>query len=170
MKNIFSIIACVLWINITNAQEADPIKWESVKLKSKNDYKNAESTVRVCASYLLSHRYNQDDLSVHSAGHLVIRWMEGTKEYHFAVQGNISKYHTKENGLLVIYMAALTSLGIDSPAILTDGKKVEVEAMKMLAKYCDDPAYKVEKTAAIEKLITAYKGGTIEDILDKTNK
>ena len=166
MKNIFLSSLLLLMIGTTYGQKADPEKWESVKLKSKNDYKNAEPTVKEAVNYLLSHPFSDDNVPARSAARLVIRWMEGTKDYHFVIQSNISKYYTSENGLIIIYMAALAKLGFQSPEGLADLKKTEIAAFKIYAKYCDEPSHKVEHTAEIDKLIDAYKANKLESILD----
>lgn len=166
MKNILLTILGLIIFCGAKAQEAYPIKWEATKLKSKADYKAAESNVKECVDYLLANPYSNDDHPARCAGRLLARWMEGTKDYHFSIQSNISKYYTSQNMLIVIYMAALTKLGFDSPDILADKQKTEIEAFKIYAKYCDDPSHKVEQTEAITKLIKAYKANKLADVLD----
>lgn len=154
------IIVCVY------GQETDPVKWESVRLKKKQDYKDAEPIVKECVSYLLSHPYRDDDLVPRCAARLMLRWTEGTKDYTFTILTNISQFDPDGSQLLVIYIAALVREGFENPEILKDTKAEEVGAFKVVAEYCEKPENNVKMTPEIKKLIQANKDGKLASILD----
>jgi hypothetical protein len=164
MKTILSLL--FLSIFSTAAFSQDPVIWEGLKLKSKSDYRNAEPEVKKCVAYLLEHRYDKDEVVSRSASRLLLRWMTGTKEYHFSIYANIGSYYTEdESTLLIIYMAALAKMGFESPAALADQKTSETGAFKIIAEYCEKPENKVKQTPAVRKLIKANHDGDVARVL-----
>ena len=126
---------------------------ESIKMKSKKDYGKNESKVLECATYLLSNPVKENELSRINATKFIMRWMEGTKDYSFALGREFMELTGGESDLLNIYFASLVKVALESDAETIDPAKINEQGKEAYLDYCAEPENGVKPPSAVKKLL-----------------
>jgi hypothetical protein len=139
--------------------------FSQIRLEQGSDYKPAEPAVLQAANYILSTPISKDDLNRALSLQFLLRWMTGTPDYTFSLDGSISKAVTGNPDVLGVYMAALAKYGLENKAVAGDAKKMNLEATKMMLAYCEDSKNNVKLNKTLKKMIEANKEGKLESML-----
>lgn len=164
MKIILAFLFCAFITVSLTAQQFKGL--DNLPMKTDEDFKKAEPTIKDCVKYILSHPVDKNDESGQNANRFLIKWMTGTPDYSFGVDGDAVKYTKKDELLLAAFMASMVRVVLDKPELAKDQKAMKIAAFKVFADYCADDKNKVTRTADIKKLIEANKKGKIESALD----
>lgn len=164
MKRIFCICLLSFFAVIQLRAQTVP-QFDHVKLASKKDFKQADSTVSQLSAYLLSIPINRDTTTRINAAQFLMKWMEGTKEYTFVINENNTRAFINNTHLMAVYMAALCKTALQhKPGI--DSKIVTLDGTKRLISYISNPANHVKNTKALQELVDANKHGELESFLN----
>jgi hypothetical protein len=142
----------------TNAQNI----YSEIKLDAKEDYKLAEPSVIKASNYLLTSKYDKEDLERLYAIEFIMRWMGGTPDFTFELDEKFSKPFLHETDLLGLYMGALAKYAIEHKEQAKDTKKLSLNAVKMVIEYSNKPANNLKQTGELKKMATALKKGELE--------
>jgi hypothetical protein len=164
MKGLILFFSFIALGSSTFAQEFKGLN--DLPMKTNEDFKMAEPTVKECAGYILSHPSSNDDRSAANAGIFMLKWMSGSPDYSFNLDMDATKYAKKDNGLLMVCMASMAKTALDNPAKAKDTKALKLSSFKLFAEYCANAKYKVKQSSEIKKLIKANESGTLEKCLD----
>jgi hypothetical protein len=162
MKKLFALLP-LFYFHTSFSQDLPD--YDNIKLEEKADYKLAEPAVIKAATFVLSYAYEKDNLNRLNSQLFIIKWMTGTPDYSFTLGGAISKLIKENKELLGIYMACMAKYCIENPANAKDEKLVNLNAIKMLITYCDNPENKIKMTKQLKKLSEAMQKGELEQQL-----
>jgi hypothetical protein len=162
MKKICLLLSFSSFTLFLSAQ--DFTKYNDVELKTNEDCRDYDSVALECASYILSTPVDANANRL-SAIQLLFKWMTATPDYSFSLDGKVSKYGSKEDFILAVYMAALTKYALENKQMASDANAVALNAFHTLAVYCNDSNNHVKPDKDLKKLIEADKNGTLKDYL-----
>jgi hypothetical protein len=165
MKRIIPVaglLSIALGIVVTTATAQKVPDYDNVKLSEAADYKTADGTALQAATYVLSVPLSKDDSDRLKSIQFIIKWMSGTPDYTFTLDGVIEKVTKGNDEMLGVYMAAMTKYALEHPDQAKDPKVVKLNAVMLLLDYCENPAYKVKSTESLKKLLDARNKGELE--------
>jgi hypothetical protein len=157
MRKFLVLLACFFVLH-TGAQNV----YSEIKLEAKEDYRLAEPTVLKASNYLFNSKYDKEDLERLYAIQFVMRWMEGTPDFTFALDEKFTKPFLQETDLLGLYMSALAKYGIEHKEQAKDSKKISLNAAKMVIEYSNKASNNLKQTGELKKMATALKKGELE--------
>lgn len=137
----------------------------TLEFKTKSDFKELETEVLACATYVLTSPNSKDDMPRLVALQNIIKWMSGTPDYKFTLDESITKLSNKNSDVLSVYMAALTRFVLENPGQSGDPDAVMLNAFTLLLDYCEDQANKMKKTKELQKAISAKNEGKLKEYL-----
>lgn len=156
MKKIFQIVLLVSFSFISHAQ------YDAKKLQTKQDYTAANKQVLEAGKYVLSVPYDENNQKRTQAIQYIMKWMEGTPDFSFMVDADITeKIVGKDMGLLGIYMACMSKYCLENPDDANDNKLVKVGAIKLMITYCENPKNNVKMSKPFRKMADADKKGEL---------
>jgi hypothetical protein len=158
MKKIFFIGVLLLVVSTSFAQNLPD--FDAIKLETKADYKPADPYALQASNLLLTTPFDKNSLDRVKALRFIVRWMSGTPDYLFSLNDPIAKATNEE--LLGLYMACMTKYCLENPASAADEKAVNLNSIKMLISYCENPDNNIKMTSQLKKLSEADKKGTLE--------
>src|SRR5215203_2237161 len=105
MKKIFlKVFLAIIFTGYCNYQYAQSLpNIDLVPLDHANDYKKAEPFVLQAVTYILSIPYKKDNAEVNKSLQFISKWMRGTPDFSFIIDGTASKITKSNNELLVVY-------------------------------------------------------------------
>jgi len=164
MKRIFCICLLLFFAAVElRAQNLPP--FNHVKLATRKDYKQADSTVSQLSAYLLSIPIDRDTATRINAAQFLMRWMEGTNEYTFVINENNTRAFINNTNLMAVYMAALCKTALEhKPGV--GSKTVTLDGTKRLIGYINNPANNVKSTPELRELSEAKDKGELESFLN----
>lgn len=159
MKHIF-VVLLLLCCNSLFAQTLPD--FDKIKLEKGSDYKDAEPAVLKAAAYVLTTPLKEKDSNRSKSLAFIIKWMSGTPDYTFAIDETATTMSKDNAAVLGLYLAAMTQYCLENPASATDQKAVELNAVKKVLTYCENPANNVVMTKQLKKFSEANKKGELE--------
>lgn len=163
MKRIICI--CLILFAAIELRAQTVPQFGHIKLASKKDFKQADSTVAQLSAYLLSIPINRDTATRISGAQFLMKWMEGTNEYTFVVNENNTRAFINNTNLMAVYMAALCQTALlHKPGV--DSKTVTLDGTRRLISYIDNPANNVIITPQLHELCNAKERGELESFLN----
>ena len=135
MNRFLFLIAFLLTSNICWCQNAYP--YQDIKLEKPADYKGTEPLALSAASFLLGTPFDEVNADRAAALQFLVKWMTGTKEYNFYMQGKVAELGSDQN-LLSLYIAAMAKYSLENKASAVNALTVEQHASKLVLAYCDD--------------------------------
>lgn len=159
MKKL-AVILFALCFNAAFAQQLP--NFDAVQLVEKGDYLVAEPNVMQAANYILTTPFEKNDLNRLKSLRLIIKWMTGTPDFLFSLDETATKFSKGNDELMGIYMACMTKYCLENKASAKDAKLVELNAVKMLLAYCEDPKNNIRMTKQLRKLSEANQKGELE--------
>ncbi|MEO6252224.1 MAG: hypothetical protein ABIO79_02930 [Ferruginibacter sp.] len=136
MNRFLLLIALVLLTHISWCQNNYP--YQDIKLEKPADYKATEPVALSAATFLLITPFNEVDASRAAALQFLVKWMSGSKDQNFFMQGKVTELAGDPN-LLSLYIAAMAKYSLENKAEAVHVLTVELNASRLLLAYCDDP-------------------------------
>jgi hypothetical protein len=127
----------------------------NLKLEEPADYKQTEPLALSAASFLLATPYKETDENRSQALKFLGRWMSGTKEYSFPMQGmgqDIAEYRD----IFGIFIAAMAKFALENKSLLTTPRIVQVNTAKLVMEYCDNPANNLPLKKKVRKFLEVH--------------
>lgn len=149
------VIILIFAANISIAQT----NFSKVKVKTKEEVKEAEPQILEACDYMLSHKYDDKDYTFLSAQSLLIKWMEKT-EYTFMLNEKMMECCTKKNNLLGIYLAALAKGQLAYESDFAKNGVLE------FVKYVTNEVMRVKKIKSIKTLIADKEADNLSEYYD----
>jgi hypothetical protein len=148
-----------------NAFSQSTSQYDNILLKTAADFRKAEPQVSLAADYVYSSPIDKDDTHRKDAISFILKWMNGTADYSFAVDDAMKKITNDDRDLVGVYASCITRYA------LSKGKGVDREDLKynsylLLAKYCENPVNNYKPRGEVKKLIDAKNQGKLKDYLD----
>jgi hypothetical protein len=162
MKKLLFI--CLLVTAASNLFAQNLPQYDQFKFDKKEDYKLADSAVLQTANFLLSAPIDQNTALRLSAGHFVMKWMEGTPEYTFTLDQNAIKYLSDNVDLMMLYMTSMAKYALQNKA--SDINDITLNGVIILLEYINNPANNVKKDKNLKKLSDANDRGYLESFLN----
>ena len=163
-KRLLSLLTLLLaFCTYTQAQDFSAL--ESLNFKSKEDYKLYEPQVQECASYILAKPADDNDPNRQIALQMLVKWMTGTPDYTFEVDGTFAKLMEKNEALLGLYFASMTKFVLENNDKATDKNEVKYNSYMLLLSYCENSENKVKQTKELKKAIAAKNKGELKAYL-----
>ena len=164
MKKIFCI--CLLFVFVAIKLHAQNLpQFDHIKLATKKDFKQADTTVSQISTYILTKPINQDTAKRLAAAQFLMKWMEGTGDYTFVINENNTKAFINNINLMAVYMAALCKTALQYKAGITSNK-ITLDATKLLIGYINNPVNNVQHTQELKDLSDANDKGELESFLN----
>jgi hypothetical protein len=151
MKKSIFLFAFTLAVTQVLGQDFSHLK--DVKLTKVEEYKPAEGQVLECSNYLLSTPVKKDDINQLYGIQYILKWMEGTPDYTFAIDDEVMKLTKGDTDLMSLYFAALSKSVLENEGKNLSREEMTRQAMKYLIDYCEDPGNGAKKTKAIKKIL-----------------
>ncbi len=142
----FALLSCIK----VNAQTFPD--FDTIKLVQASDYYVAEMSALQAADYLLFTPYDNTDTAWGKALQFLVKWMTGTPYFTFSLGNSINRVINKNDDLLVIYMTCMAKFSLEHPRLARFPKWVEINAVKLLLAYCENPANNIPMTKQLRKL------------------
>ena len=125
-------------------------KLADIQLVKPGDYKSAEIQVGKCADYILGQALDANELNKLQCLQFIMRWMEGTPDYTFAIDSDFVNFCGKDVSLSGVYMAALSSAAVSEKFTDKSPEKLTANARELFLDYCANPANKVKQNKAVK--------------------
>lgn len=152
-KTIFFFLFVFL-CNISVAQLVYP--YRDIKLEKPSDYKETESMALSAATFLLTTPFIEVDEGRGGALVFLNKWMTGTKDYQFYLQGYIVEISADIN-LLSLYIPAMIKYTLENKTVAVNPIKTEQQASKTVLAYCDDPKNNFKLKKKFRKLLEDHQ-------------
>jgi hypothetical protein len=136
--------------------------YSEVKLEVKEDYQLAESVVLKASNYLLTTKYDKEDLERLYAIEFIMKWMGGTPDFSFELDEKFTKPFIQETDLLGLYMGALAKYAIEHKNEGANPNIINLNAVKMVINYSNKAANNLKQTGELKKIAAALKKGELE--------
>jgi hypothetical protein len=165
MKILLSAL-CLFILGICNAQNLPD--YNSIPLKTENDFRSAEKAVLKAADYVLSTPIK--NLKPDNTGSMafLIQWMTDTPDFGFNVEANDAVMGANYE-LIAVYMAAMAKFCLENKEQAKNDEAVKLAVWKMVANYVANPAHNVDMSNKLKKLVAANKDNKMEKFI-KDNK
>jgi hypothetical protein len=162
MKKSFLLLFVLLSVSAFSQTNYD-----TVKLKSDADYKAANKYALEAANYVFAVPFDANDMQRVKSIQFVIKWMEGTPDFSFAIDATVMEKIVKGNDdLLGYYMVGMTKYCLENEANAKDIALVKLNTTKMILAYCEKPENNLKLTSALKKLAVADKKGKLAEELE----
>ena len=137
MNKITFLIVLLFTCCISFSQTYYP--YQDIKLETASDYKDAAPIALHAATWMLSTPFKNEDADRARALQFLMKWMSGTKEFKFQLQGKVQDI-IAERDLFGLYTAAMAKFCLENKSFAGTPQVVESSACKLVLDYCDDPA------------------------------
>jgi hypothetical protein len=161
MKKPFFVLTAVL-VSILNVSFAQSTNFDEVKLEKAADYKVAEPFALEASNYLHSTPFDKNDVTRLKALQFIIKWMSGTPDYMFTLDGTPSKMSKGNSDVLGLYMAALTKYVLENKEAAKNAQLVKLNAVTLVLAYCENTANNMKMTKELKRLSAAKAKGELE--------
>jgi hypothetical protein len=163
MKKMFCICLFFAFAAQLRAQSLPP--FDHIKLATKKDFKQADTTVSQISAYLLATPITRDTAKRLAAAQFLMKWMEGTTDYTFVINENYTRAFINNLNLMAVYVAALSRTALHyKPGV--ESRKITVDGTRLLIAYINNPANNVKPTPELKDLSDANDKGELETFLN----
>ena len=143
-KLLFSFLL-ICFCHVSNAQMVYP--YQDIKLEKPSDYKETEAMALSAAKFLLGTPFVEVFLN---------KWMSGTKDYQFYLQGFVQDLSVDLN-LLSLYIPAMIKYTLENKAEAVNPIKVEQYTSQIVLAYCNDPKNNFKLKKKLRKLLEDHQ-------------
>ncbi|MEO7306893.1 MAG: hypothetical protein ABIR78_07155 [Ferruginibacter sp.] len=150
MNRFLFLIVLVLISHTSWCQDHYP--YQDIKLEKPTDFKGTEPLALSAATFLLSTPFDEQNAGRIAALQFLAKWMAGTKDYNFYMQGKVAEINGVPN-LLSQYIAAMAKYSLENKTEAANALTVELNASKLLLAYCNDPRNKFKLKKKWRKLL-----------------
>lgn len=158
-------VMVVLAVAMVPAVAQDFDRLADLEPKTAEECKAAEPDVLAVASYVLSRPVAAMSNEYRVSMRLIITWMTNTPAYKFAIDGTIAKLAKDNEELFGLYMASMTKVVLENPAIAADTEGWKITSYKTLLDFCAQPANNIKMTKNLSKAINANQEGKLKEYL-----
>jgi len=160
MKKCFFIL--FVFCSVTAFAQSST-NYDTVKLGNDSDYTAANKYALEASNFILSTPFDKSNAQLSKAGKFLLKWMSGTPDFTFSLDGTISEKVIKGNDdLLGIYIACMTKYCLENKANAENNKLVKLNSIKLILAYCENPKNNITMPAGLKKLSEANKKGELE--------
>jgi len=158
-----TVILSVLLLTASAALYAQELPdYGSIRLEKQADYPLAENTALQASNYLLTTPIAKDNLYRLKTMQFLIKWMEGTPDYTFSLDGPITRISENSADIIAVYMAAMVKFCLENKAQSKDMKAIKLSAVKSLIAYCSDASNGVKVKGELKRLKEADERGVLQ--------
>jgi len=148
---------------LTTISSFSQTNYSAISMKNDAEYKAADKYALEASNYILSGPMDKNNPKQQAAIQFMLKWMDGTPDYTFSIDADIStKVMSGNEDLLGLYMASMTKYCLENKANAGDGKLVKLNAMKILIAYAEKTENKVAISKSFQTLIEANRRGALE--------
>ena len=148
---------------LTTISSFSQTDYSAISLKNDADYKAADKYALEASNYILSGPIDKNNPTQQAALQFVLKWMDGTPDYTFTIDADISKKVVSGNDdLLGIYMTSMTKYCLENKPNANDSKLVKLNAVKIVIAYAEKTENKVAISKSFQTLIEANRKGALE--------
>lgn len=160
MKKYFFILFV-----LTTVSSFAQTDYSTIKMEKDSDYKTAEKSALEASNYVLSVPLDSKNSKRATAVKFLAQWMEGTPDYSYGMQLDITEKLNKENdGLLGVYFAGMTKFSLENSAKAEDPQLVMISGLKTLLAYAEKTENKVVMSDTLKALMELNKKGELEKL------
>lgn len=161
MKKLLSTLVFCCFAALSYPQQS----FNEIKLEETADYMEAEPAVLKAANYLLSTKYDPDDLDRLYATELVIKWMAGTPDFTFEINEKFAKPFAAEAEFMNLYMIAMARFALENKEQAGDVNAVGLNAVKTIIEYSNKASNNIKQSGELKEMAAALKKGELEKYL-----
>ncbi|MFZ1451321.1 MAG: hypothetical protein WAT20_01390 [Ferruginibacter sp.] len=152
-KLLFSLLL-VCFNSVSNAQMVYP--YQDIKLEKPSDYKETEPMALSATKFLLGTPFIEVDVNRGNALVFLNKWMSGTKDHQFYLQGFAQELSVDLN-VLSLYIPAMVKYTLENKAAAVNPIKIEQQASKIVLDYCNDPKNNFRLKKKLRKLLEDHQ-------------
>src|SRR5690349_5019108 len=130
MKTMIAFFLLLAIPFVSQGQDFSSLK--SLEFKSKEDYKQHESTILEMSSYVLSVPIDNANTNRLIALQTIIKWMSGTPDYQFGIDAAVEPLMKKNDEIIGLYMAAMTKYSLSNKEMAADQNAVKLGSFTLL--------------------------------------
>ena len=158
MKKYFLIL--FVFTTISSFAQTD---YSKVVMAKDADYKPAEKYALEASNFVLSSPLSTNEKERAAATAFLLKWMEGTPDYTYAIESPIiTKLESENKGLTGVYLASLTKASLEGK--VEEPEVAMVSGIKAVLAYSEKPANKVAPSETLTKLSELNKKGELEKL------
>ena len=150
MKKHLILLLFVLFSNLAVAQDFSNLA--NASFKSREDYKNAESTVLKCADYLLANPIDRDPNNRINSFQYLFKWMEGTPDHTFSVDVDVMKLTDDNQDLLTMYFVSMAKAVLSESGNELTGSDINDQAILYMIEYCSNEQNNLKPSKKMKKI------------------
>ena len=154
MRKIILLFLLFCLCNVSIAQMVYP--YRDIKLEKPSDYKETEPLALSAANFILTTPFVEVDEGRGGALMFLNKWMTGTKDYQFYLQGFIVDISTDVN-LLSLYIPSMIKYTLENKKEAVNPIKVEQYASQIVLAYCNDPKNNFKLKKKLRKLLEDHQ-------------
>ncbi len=124
----------------------------SLTFKSEEDYRKYEGEVLKSADLVLNTPLNEREKVRERAVRFILRWMEGTPDYSFALGEDFINLTKGNEDLPGVYLSALVKAALDNRI---NGEAINAQGRELFLDYCANENNKVKPNKKVKKLLKA---------------
>ena len=151
MKNSFLLLVLLLLATQSTAQNFGSLS--RYEFEAAEDYQKNEPKVVECVDFLFKTPADRATESRLIAVQYILKWMEGTPEFSFAIDEKSIELTKDHQELFGLYLAALSKLAIENEGEPYSDLQLHLKAQDMLVDYCSDKSNNIKPSKAIKKLL-----------------
>ena len=129
--------------------------YQDIKLEKPSDYKETESMALSAATFILTTPFVEADAGRAGALRFLSKWLTGTKDHSFYMQGKVADISMEPN-LLSLYVAAMAKYTLENKTEAVNPMNVELNASKLVLAYCDDPKNNFKLKKKFRKILEQH--------------
>lgn len=152
-KLLFSFLLLCFY-SVSNAQMVYP--YQDIKLEKPSDYKETEAMALSAAKFLLGTPFIEVDVNRSNALVFLNKWMSGTKDYQFYLQGFVQDLSVDLN-VLSLYIPAMVKYTLENKTEAVNPIKVEQYTSQIVLAYCNDPKNNFKLKKKLRKLLEDHQ-------------
>jgi hypothetical protein len=130
--------------------------YQDIKLEKPSDYKETEAMALSATNFLLGTPFIEVDVNRSNALIFLNKWMSGTRDYQFYLQGFIQDISADIN-LLSLYIPAMIKYTLENKKDAVNPIKVEQQASQIVLAYCNDPKNNFKLKKKLRKLLEDHQ-------------
>ena len=150
MNKFLLFFVLVMTSNISWCQNHYP--YQDIKLEKAADYKGTEPLALSAATFLLTTPFDEIDADRVAALQFIVKWMTGTKDHNFYMQGKVAELGA-DNNLLSLFIAAMVKYSLENKAEPLNALAIELNACKLVLAYCDNPKNNFKLKKKLRKIL-----------------
>ena len=166
MKVFLSLLLMLLAVNSFSQNTS---QYDNILLNTAADYRKAEPMVSLAADYVYTTPIDKENINRKNAIAFILRWMQGTSDYSFAVDESMRKITNDDRELIGLYAACITGYALQKGKGV-DRDELKLNSYRMLAIYCENPANNYKPRGEMKKMIDAKNQNKLKEYLDSMVK